>query len=134
MNDPAKPPATRSRFVTLKLSDIRVGDRIRSFPGDLGALRESMDRIGLLNPIVVDGDHRLIAGYRRLTAAKQLGWSTIDAKVVGGAGQDLKLLMEIAENTTRLDFSAEQQAFAERKLARRRLRGPAWKLVTWIFG
>lgn len=124
----------KHRFATLKIADIRIGDRIRSFPGDLSALKESMQSVGLLNPILVDSSDRLIAGYRRLTAARQLGWETIDVRIVDVADTDLRLLMEIGENTARQDFSPEQLARGEKRLRRCRNRGAGWKLLNWILG
>jgi ParB family chromosome partitioning protein len=52
-------------------ADIKVGKRFRKTLGDIDALVESIKRIGLLHPVVVDGDHRLIAGFRRLKAWKK---------------------------------------------------------------
>lgn len=52
-------------------------DRARTNPGDLDGLATSMADVGLLQPIVVTADYELIAGYRRLTAAKKLGWEEI---------------------------------------------------------
>ncbi|MHB1425082.1 MAG: ParB N-terminal domain-containing protein [Gemmataceae bacterium] len=40
--------------------------------------------MGLLHPIVVTTDHRLVAGRRRLAAAKELGWVDIPVHVVHG--------------------------------------------------
>jgi ParB family chromosome partitioning protein len=45
--------------------------------GDIDALAASMKELGLLHPIVVRPDGVLVAGERRLRAAKLLGWETI---------------------------------------------------------
>ena len=47
--------------------------------GDLKPLRESMQRVGLLHPILIDTENNLIAGFRRLEIARQLNWEFIDA-------------------------------------------------------
>ena len=47
-------------------------------------LADSMADIGLLYPILVDPSNVLIEGHRRLAAAKELGWKTIQAIVVKG--------------------------------------------------
>jgi hypothetical protein len=85
----------------LPLKSIRIGRRFRKDLGDLQSLAESMDRIGLLHPVVVTPDNRLIAGRRRLEAARLLGWPTIPAHIV-----DLKNIVEgeLAENVHRKEF------------------------------
>jgi ParB family chromosome partitioning protein len=57
--------------------------------------------IGLLHPVVVRSDGRLIAGERRLRACQQLGWGDVPVRVV-----DLNEIVraEFAENAVRKDF------------------------------
>ncbi|HKT21187.1 MAG TPA: ParB/RepB/Spo0J family partition protein [Nitrososphaerales archaeon] len=66
------------------LAKSRAG--LRSENEDLGDLERSIERFGLLHPIVVrgtpDSGYEVIAGNRRLSAAKQLGLKTIPAMVV----------------------------------------------------
>jgi ParB family chromosome partitioning protein len=64
------------------VADIKVGKRHRRDMGDIEALAESIEDIGLLNPITVDERGRLRAGARRLAACKQLGWKRIPVNVV----------------------------------------------------
>ena len=62
--------------LSIKIDD----DRQRKDLGDITPLAQSLSAIGQITPIVVerDGDSfRLIAGERRLTAAKKLGLSLI---------------------------------------------------------
>ena len=58
----------------LNISEIKVGKRFRKDMGDLDSLAASMDRLGLLQDILVTSDYELIAGQRRFKAAKKLGW------------------------------------------------------------
>ena len=51
---------------------IRVGDHHRREMGDIAGLAASIAELGLLHPIVVRPDGKLIAGERRLLAAAQL--------------------------------------------------------------
>lgn len=51
-------------------------DRFRGATGDMEGLVNSFKKFGQLTPIIVD-NKTLIAGFRRLTAAKQLGWTQI---------------------------------------------------------
>ena len=55
----------------VKLSDIKVRNRIRKDLGNIEALSDSLNRHGLFSPILITSDYRLIAGERRLEAAKR---------------------------------------------------------------
>ena len=90
--------------------------RIRKDPGSLAALEASISRLGLLNPIVVDEEYRLVAGYRRLMACRALGWKEIDAHLVPFR-HDLLLLLdaEVDENLARKDFTPEEIIGIERR-------------------
>ena len=53
---------------TLPLSSINVGARHRKDMGDVSALAASIEAVGLLQPIGVTSDLRLVFGDRRLRA------------------------------------------------------------------
>jgi ParB-like chromosome segregation protein Spo0J len=61
----------------LKISDIKIGPRFRKELGDLKALKQSIQEIGLFHPPVVNENNELIAGYRRIQAYKELGHQEI---------------------------------------------------------
>src|SRR5262249_24354964 len=64
-------------------NQITVPPRHRRDMGDIGKLAESIDRLGLLQPIVVYRNGNVLrAGERRLRACKQLGWDHIDCRYV----------------------------------------------------
>jgi len=86
---------------TLPLAAIRVGERHRKDVGDLDSLARSIADIGLLHPVVVRPDGLLVAGERRLSAAKRLGWESIPVTVVD---LDAVVRGELAENAERKDF------------------------------
>lgn len=87
-------------------------------PGDLTDLMNSMRKYGLINPVLVDTDHKLVAGYRRLSAARKLGWDNIDVRIVDIKSKKERLILEIEENRSRRDFSAEDLERARRLLDR----------------
>jgi ParB family chromosome partitioning protein len=64
------------------VSTIKVGERHRCDLGDIDGLAQSIEDIGLLNPITIDEHDRLLAGQRRLEACKRLGWKEIPVNVV----------------------------------------------------
>jgi N6-adenosine-specific RNA methylase IME4 len=85
----------------LPISKIRVRSRYRKNLGDIQSLAANIKDLGLLHPIVVRPDGRLIAGERRLAACKRLGWKSVPVTFV-----NLKQVVrgEFAENAFRKDF------------------------------
>ena len=61
---------------------IIVKKRIRRDIGDIEELMESLKKHGQLSPIIVNRNNELIAGFRRLQAAKKLGWTSIEAVIL----------------------------------------------------
>ncbi len=66
----------------LPIDTITVGFRYRNDLGDLRPLAESIEAVGLLHPVVVSAEGRLIAGIQRLEACRVLGWSEVPVTVV----------------------------------------------------
>jgi len=86
----------------LRIDSIKVENRFRKHFGDLKPLMDSISELGLLHPIVVNLDYRLIAGARRLEACRSLGWTEIPCRVVNL--DDLELRAEYDENVVRENF------------------------------
>ena len=74
--------STQARVDRLPISKIKVRSRYRKDLGDLAGLAASIKELGLLHPVVVRDDGRLIAGERRLAACKLLGWKTVPVTVI----------------------------------------------------
>lgn len=101
---------------TFAVDQIVVGDRQR-IDSDVSDLAESIQVLGLLNPITVVLQREgmgglesrdvpvLVAGLRRLRACEALGWETIQANVLELYDLDLELA-EIDENIIREDLTA----------------------------
>jgi ParB family transcriptional regulator, chromosome partitioning protein len=100
---------------TRPINAIKVGNRHRKDLGDLEPLAESLETVGLLHPVVIDAKNRLIAGQRRLEAAKLMGWKTIPVRVID---LDALALGEFAENACRKDLTPSEIA-AIAKVVRR---------------
>jgi DNA-directed RNA polymerase specialized sigma24 family protein len=82
---PLPPSPYRSRryeVIDAEVAKIKVGERLRKNLGFISQLAASMSEIGLLQPIGLDRECNLLWGYRRLEAAKMLGWRSIMAVVV----------------------------------------------------
>jgi ParB family transcriptional regulator, chromosome partitioning protein len=90
------------------LHSIKVGHRLRKDIGNIDDLKASMIRHGLLQPIVIDHQYNLIAGFRRYKVASLLGWEAIDATIVDAAAKKDRLSMELDENETRRGFEADE--------------------------
>ncbi len=112
--------------------------RIRKDAGDIVALENSIRTVGLLNPIVIDENNRLVAGYRRLTACRNLGWREIEVTVVNFNGDVLKMLdAEVDENLLRKDFSPEEIMSIQKRrdeIARLRRGTPLQRFWRWLKG
>lgn len=93
-------------FVLLPITDIIIGERYRTDPlKDLDKLAESIEDLGLLHPIVVTAEHRLIAGQRRILACQKLGYDQIEAHVLHDLTEADMLLGEHDENVCRQPFT-----------------------------
>src|SRR5580692_5383543 len=66
----------------MKIDCVQIGFRYRKDLGDLRSLADSIGEVGLLHPIVVTLEGRLIAGQRRIEACRSLGWTDIPVTVV----------------------------------------------------
>jgi ParB family chromosome partitioning protein len=88
----------------------------------LGELAASIAVHGIIQPIIVrevaDGGYELIAGERRLRAARMAGLSTIPAIVREGAA-DESLELALIENLQREDLNPIEAALAYRELIER---------------
>jgi ParB family chromosome partitioning protein len=94
----------------IEIADVRVKGRHRSDLGDLKSLAASLRELGQLQPIVVSSALELIAGGRRLAAAKSLGWTEIEAKIVEDLTGAADLLRaERDENTCRKAFAPTEE-------------------------
>jgi ParB family chromosome partitioning protein len=89
----------------VKIDDIKIRNRYRKELGDVEDLKDSMTTLGLLQPVVLTTDNQLIAGCRRIEAAKQLGWKTIEAVKTDNLTETIDLLRaEHDENVCRKPF------------------------------
>lgn len=107
------------RMDEISVNSIVVGDRFRKDMGDVHALAASISTLGLLEPIVIDSQRKLICGARRLAAVKTLGHESIAVRVIDCDA----LLAEHDENEIREPFKASERvaiadAIAERLVGR----------------
>lgn len=90
----------------IAIAEVITDERARKQLGSLDALAASIETVGLLHPIVVASDLRLIAGQRRLAACQQLGWERVRVTIAADLQSAAELLVaERDENTCRLDLT-----------------------------
>jgi len=107
----------------VNVNEVIVNDRIRKDLGDVESLAASFKRYGQITPIVINKKNALIAGGRRLKAAKLLGWTTINAIIMDSTDELECLEIEVEENSHRKEFNEEEAAAAAQKLYK--LRNPS---------
>ena len=86
--------------------------RQRSDLGDLSDLKQSISSIGLINPIVVTHDGKLIAGERRYTACAALGWTSIPVTYLEDMSETELEQVELDENIRRLQLPWKDHTLA----------------------
>jgi ParB-like chromosome segregation protein Spo0J len=101
----------------VEIASVKVTDRHRVELGDVSELAASIAMDGLMHPIVITTDCRLIAGHRRIEACKSLGWTEIQATVIEQVTDAAQLLrMERDENTCRKDMTPSEKISLGRAL------------------
>ena len=113
------------------IEKIKVKKRVRKDLGSLADLKDSLRTYGLLNPITINSKYELIAGERRLTAAKEIGWTNINANIVDNLTEIEQLEMEIEENNQRKEFTEEELLEGYRRLEK--LRHPGFFYKIYLF-
>lgn len=138
------PSTARQRSTwPIGLEQIAIGPRLREVDeAVVERLAESMDRIGLQNPIQVrhnfgidpdtgeydrsldQGGFALVAGAHRVEAARRLGWGRIEAFVLDDPSPDELALVEVDENLVRSELTPLHRGrfAARRKELHKRLR------------
>ena len=102
----AEPQSTTVHNISI--ASIKVGRRMRPL-GDISSLVESIREIGLLNPILVTRDRRLISGLHRLKAFIALGRKHIPAIILSVSPTEAAI-REIDENLARNDLTLLERA------------------------
>lgn len=113
----------------VSIKDIKVKHRVRKDLGDLESLKDSLRRYGLLNPITLNSKYELVAGERRLEAAKAIGWTNISANIIDNLSELSQLEMEIEENNQRKEFTDDELLEGYKRLER--LRNPSLFRRIW---
>jgi ParB family chromosome partitioning protein len=88
----------------MPLSDIIVNNKYLRTNTDVDTLIESIENIGLINPLIINDDNQLIAGGRRYSALKKMGRE--EAPIIKVNEGELKEeLISIDENLVRKNLT-----------------------------
>jgi ParB/RepB/Spo0J family partition protein len=115
------------KFYSVPITKILVEGRSRSDYGDLDSLADSISRFGLLHPIVVTKDFKLVAGERRLRACQKLKRTDIEVHFFEEIDEFDIEAVELAENVQRLDFDWKEKAkLIDKYHTHRKRKNPEW--------
>jgi DNA modification methylase len=94
---------------------IRAG-RIRDDLGDLQELIDSIQKRGLLHPLVLDDEGYIVAGFRRYLALRFLKYDSIPTIRKSNLSEVDRLAIEIEENTRRKQFTWQEESKGKERL------------------
>ena len=117
-----------------KIQPSRYQPRLHFDEQKLDELSQSIQQNGLIQPLTVrkvDDGFELIAGERRLQAATQLGWTSINANIVDNLSEIDQLEMEIEENNQRKEFTDAELMEGYKRL--QKLRNPGFFYRIYLF-
>ena len=100
-------PAVVTRIPT---KDIRIRFRLREPKDDrVKEIAQSIETVGLINPLTISKDGYLIAGYHRLAAIKSLGQEEVDV-IIKDTTKTENDLIEVMENLARVELNWIEKA------------------------
>lgn len=97
-------------------SNVKVGPRFRMDYGNLDDLAASIQKFGLIQPIVVDKDLNLVCGGRRFKACEQAGIEEIEVTMREEINPLTLKELELEENIQRKDFTWHEICLAKQDL------------------
>lgn len=108
---------TSGNFRSVPLDSIVVdrASRQRRELFNIEELADSIHRNGLIHPIVVTPEHVLVAGERRYTAMKSLGWTATPVQFTTDLSELELGIIELEENIKRDNISWQDEAAAVAK-------------------
>ena len=107
--------------VPLTALDLEDRTFVFSPPGDLSRLKASLEALGLLNPpwlrVVEEDRFQVVTGFKRVSAACQLGWRQVTARVLPEDTTESRcLLIHLHDNAWNRQFNPWEQALLASRL------------------
>lgn len=98
---------------TIEITNVVEGERLRQDLGDIEGLAESIRVNGLIQPIVVRrNDLRLVAGGRRLSAMRSLGWTSVPVTFLDELPDHKLRELELEENIRRKEMTWQERVLS----------------------
>ena len=114
---------------SVAIDKITEGERYRRDLGNLDELAASIGEQGLIVPLIVDRDFKLLAGGRRLAACKKLGLKEVPVVVHPSKNELDARTVELIENVMRKDMHWTERALLEQRIfVLRKEQDPNWTL------
>jgi ParB family chromosome partitioning protein len=109
---------TSGEFHSFPISEIKVDreGRQRRKLSKIPEMANSINRIGLINPLVVTREFLLVAGERRLEACRSLGWTHVACQYIDELDPRGQRIVELSENLKRVDLPWQDQCMAVAEL------------------
>jgi len=95
----------------IKLSTIKNHEPKRDH-GNISDLKQSIQEVGLINPITINQNYELLAGRRRYQAVKELGWDEVDVRILESENALFDFKVAIEENLKRKPLTDVEVATA----------------------
>ena len=95
----------------IEISKIKLGNNPRKDLGDLTELTASIKEKGIIEPLVLNKDSELLAGYRRLAAATAAGLKTVPYVEIDAKKEEITEI-KLVENIQRKDLTPLDEGVA----------------------
>lgn len=108
------------KLMEVPVEHITIGERFRVEYGNIEALKKSIEKNGLIQPLAVEltsEGFNLLAGGRRLRAIKEMNWDKVPVRVYPNELSKVRrLAIELSENLDREDMTWAEQAKLQRTI------------------
>lgn len=102
----------RHQSISIDAIVVERTERQRRALTAIDELAESISRVGLINALVVTENGVLVAGERRLTACRQLGWTSIPVQFTSDLSAEELQAIELEENVKRVNLTWQEEVAA----------------------
>lgn len=76
-------------------------------------IAQSIEEFGFTNPVLIDREHRILAGHGRVEAAKHLGLTEVPCLFVENLSEEQKRAYVLADNKLALNATWDEELLAQ---------------------
>ena len=87
----------------IHINEVKLSNKYLRLDSDVEQLKNSIETVGIINPLILNQDNILVAGGRRFTAMKSLGWEKVPYSRIDKTEMEQELV-SIDENLIRQDL------------------------------